>query len=76
MGKFKVKIDKSKPLEIEAPNAFEAGWIYCCKSEIYYKMLSGAHLVSVVDENGQKTKFRAKISNFGLELNDVEEEPL
>ncbi|WLT07797.1 hypothetical protein RAM19_06590 [Bartonella apihabitans] len=42
MGKFKVKIDKSKPLEIEAPNAFEAGWIYCCKSEIYYKMLSGA----------------------------------
>lgn len=76
MGKFNVGVIDFPQQEIEAPNAFEAGWIYCCKCEIYYKMLSGAHLVSVVDENGQKTKFRAKISNFGLELNDVEEEPL
>ena len=76
MEKFTVEGDRFPRQEIEAPNAFEAGWIYCCKCEIYYKILSGARLVSVVDENGQKTKFRAKISNFGLELNDVEEEPL
>ena len=71
MGKFKVEADGLPRQEIEAENAEKAAWEYCGVLQMDEQMIkkrSDEECISVFDEKGQKTTFRAEIIADDLEL--------
>ena len=73
MEKFKVEADDFPQLEIEAEDPYDAAWDYCEKHELYEDLRENwgwieNEDISVFDEKGQKTTFRAEIIADDLEL--------
>ncbi|QHJ78438.1 MAG: hypothetical protein [Bacteriophage sp.] len=73
MGKFKVECSRFPREEIEAEAPYDAAWDYCEKHELYEDLRENWDWyeyedISVFDEKGQKTTFRAEIIADELEL--------
>lgn len=71
MGKFKVETDDFPQLEIEAEDAENAAWEYCGVLQMDEQMIkkhTEEEYISVLDEKGQETGFKAEIIDRNLEL--------
>ena len=71
MGKFKVGADDFPRQEIEAEDAENAAWEYCGVHQMDEKMIKNRteeEYISVLDEKGQATEFKAEIIDRNLEL--------
>ena len=71
MGKFKVEADDFPQLEIEAEDAENAAGEYCGVLQMDEQMIKNhteEEYISVLDEKGQATGFKAEIIDRNLEL--------
>lgn len=71
MEKFNVEVIDFPRQEIEAENAQNAAWEYCDKHQMEEQMIKNGReeeYISVLDEKGQETEFKAKFfdNNLGL----------
>jgi len=76
MEKFNVEIDGFPKRVIVANDANEAGWEYCVDQKVIEQILrnsNGYECVSVRDEKGQTTKFKASIINRHFEFTKLQE---
>jgi len=74
MEKFTVEVIDFPQQEIEAENAEKAAWEYCGEYQMEEQMIKNGReeeYISVFDEKGQKTEFKAEIIDRNLDLSQL-----